>query len=322
MLSAPRCGRRSLLHVDVGDLVDRAGLDAGDESARPVDLGVAQLYRRAPPSRPAPGSAAGPPRAAARPRPGPPGPTSRGSHHGTPGRSCGSTEAVAEAAKMVKKADQPDADHQRRRGRRRALRVAHGVLAGQAAGDAQPRRRGADDPADRAGDDRAEDGHAEEGDGRRRHRRRAGRCRPGRTGPGRAAARPPARTSSAGARCAPASRPSVSTATSRMAATGGTLEAPAGPGRTATSMVTPRPARNADDRRRPARRCRWRARRSRRAPSSAFSRWPGRRRRPGRADRGHHADHERPRRAPTPSTWRRLAPMARSRAISGSAGPR
>ena len=65
--------------------------------------------------------------------------------------------------------DQGQPDHQGGGGGGGAARVAHGVLAGQGAG--QPERLGerpADQPGQRPGDQRAEDGHAEEHDHRAR----------------------------------------------------------------------------------------------------------------------------------------------------------
>ena len=214
------------------------------------------------------------------------------------------------------KPDEGDTDHQRRRRGRRALGVAPGVLPG--VGGRWRRTPWSGTPStciDRAGDDRAEDEHAED-----QRRARRGRAAGGRPWP--EPAMPAAKATDAGtgdgeAEHGPLQR-SAGVARSPMSrrAAMGLIRLARGPGRPTTSSVTETPTTKAvmtvprRDHHVAARDVE--ADGAEERPQAERHAHAG-----GQADgRGHHADDRPTPAAPTRSTCRRLAPTARSIAIS------
>ncbi len=136
-------GDRATRDLEVVELVDHGRVDRHHVGGRPVDLGRRRAHGRH--QVDAGDGLAGRPRRWWRS----PGSTSRTRRRSRPGTSRSTADCDRVLRRRGEDRDEPDqgdADHQRRRGGRRALGVAAGVLAGVRAGDAEQPRRHAEQP--------------------------------------------------------------------------------------------------------------------------------------------------------------------------------
>ena len=180
---AVHVGDRAVGDLEVVEPVDDGGVDRhAPRWSTPSTLDRRRAHRRQ--QRRPRAAAAGRPRSAGLK---PPGPTSRSRRRSRPGSdssTAAAIDALVELARMVMKPDEGHADHQGRRGGRRAPGVALGVLPGEAAGGAgQPRSATPSTRMTGRAMHRAEHEHPEDHAERAEAEQRAGRPGPSPTTP-------------------------------------------------------------------------------------------------------------------------------------------